>query len=84
MNEIGDQTQKLLDGTAIDGMLAAFAAYMLAHASHSEELAEFRLDENTIASKCLRCDEVRTFGSAHRSARNRPGFTGREANTHSE
>lgn len=45
----------------------AFAAFVLAHEDCAGEMAEARLDDETLACRCLPCDEVRVFRSGEAS-----------------
>lgn len=39
----------------------SFAAFVLAHERCAGDVAETRLDDGTLACRCLPCDEVRVF-----------------------
>lgn len=51
-----------MEGRGEGGTALAFAAFVLAHDGCGVVPSEFRLDGDSLASWCPRCDEVRVFG----------------------
>ena len=50
----------------------SFALFALSHAGCGDWLSEARLDENTVAYWCSRCDDARTFGPTEGSSPTKP------------
>lgn len=68
MSETRDQRRRSSEA-ALNGVPGAFATFVLAHSECGEQIEEFRLEKNTVASWCLRCGEVGVFGPTHRKTR---------------
>ena len=68
-----DRLREFSSRAAGDDASVSFAAFVLVHAGCGKEVMESRLSEDTVACRCLRCDETGIFGPADRDTFRRAG-----------
>jgi hypothetical protein len=73
MDGVIDRLREFSSRAAGGDASVAFAAFVLVHAGCGKEVMESRLSEDTVACRCLRCEETGIFGPADRDALRRAG-----------